>query len=199
MTHNNKLGFTLAELLVALGILGVIATFTIPKVLQANQNSQYNAAAKEAASIISQAYQAYQTQNAVSANLRFNDMTQFINYIKFDNSAALVVDGKQTLSSVACNLNSGNGGCLVLANGGVLVYNGTTFGAPTSLNALEIGFDPNGAYSNTSNGPDKAVGFFLYYDGRITTRGTTLPNTQANGSTISTPNTIYDPPWFHWD
>ena len=30
-------GFTLAELLVAIGILGVIATFTIPKVLQAQQ------------------------------------------------------------------------------------------------------------------------------------------------------------------
>ncbi|MBL8031855.1 MAG: prepilin-type N-terminal cleavage/methylation domain-containing protein [Candidatus Doudnabacteria bacterium] len=41
-------GFTLAELLIALVILGVIATFTIPKVLYANQNTKYNAIAKEA-------------------------------------------------------------------------------------------------------------------------------------------------------
>lgn len=33
-------GFTLAELLIALGILGVIATFTIPKILSAQQDSK---------------------------------------------------------------------------------------------------------------------------------------------------------------
>lgn len=43
-------GFTLAELLIALAILGVIATFTIPKILTTQQNSKYNAMAKEVAS-----------------------------------------------------------------------------------------------------------------------------------------------------
>lgn len=42
-------GFTLAELLIALAILGVIAAFSIPKVLSAQQNQTYNAIAKEAA------------------------------------------------------------------------------------------------------------------------------------------------------
>ena len=46
-------GFTLAELLIALGILGVIATFTIPKVLQTNQNAQWQATGKEAIAMIS--------------------------------------------------------------------------------------------------------------------------------------------------
>lgn len=50
-------GFTLAELLIALSILGVIATFTIPKVLQSQQNGKYNTMAKEAIATISQAYQ----------------------------------------------------------------------------------------------------------------------------------------------
>lgn len=40
-------GFTLAELLIALAILGVIATFTIPKVLQNQQNSEKAAVFKE--------------------------------------------------------------------------------------------------------------------------------------------------------
>ena len=43
-----KKGFTLAELLISLGILGLIATFTIPKIVGAAGDSKYNAAAKEA-------------------------------------------------------------------------------------------------------------------------------------------------------
>lgn len=42
-------GFTLAELLIALGISGVIATFAIPKILAAQTNGKYKAVAKEAA------------------------------------------------------------------------------------------------------------------------------------------------------
>ena len=43
-----KHGFTLSELLIALGILGVIATFTIPKILNSQANSQKTAVFKEA-------------------------------------------------------------------------------------------------------------------------------------------------------
>ncbi len=50
-------GFTLAELLIALALLGVIATFTIPKVLQANTDAKYNAEAKETIQMIANAYQ----------------------------------------------------------------------------------------------------------------------------------------------
>lgn len=49
-----RLGFTLAELLIALLILGVIATFSIPKVLYASQNGKKIAILKE---VISAAHQ----------------------------------------------------------------------------------------------------------------------------------------------
>ena len=53
-------GFTLAELLIALLILGEISTFTIPKIIYSQQNQKYNAIAKESAAMISAAYQQYQ-------------------------------------------------------------------------------------------------------------------------------------------
>lgn len=46
-------GFTLAELLIALGILGVIATFTIPKLLQSQQNSEKKSVFKETIAALS--------------------------------------------------------------------------------------------------------------------------------------------------
>lgn len=47
MLHNRQHAFTLAELLIALGILGVIATFTIPKILTAQQDAKKWAIFKE--------------------------------------------------------------------------------------------------------------------------------------------------------
>ena len=47
MRRQKDIGFTLAELLIALGILGVIATFTIPKILTAQQDSKKWAIFKE--------------------------------------------------------------------------------------------------------------------------------------------------------
>ena len=66
MFKQAKSGFTLAELLIALAILGVIATFTIPKVLNSSSSSENSAIFKEAAGMVSGAMQAYQQQNSLS-------------------------------------------------------------------------------------------------------------------------------------
>lgn len=187
--------FTLAELLIALAILGIMATFTIPKIVSSQRNEAYNSAAKEAISTISQAYQLYKLNNTISSTTKFGDMTSYINYVQFDTTRT--IDGKQTNGSQACNV--GSGGCLILHNGGALRYNGSDLAGTGTTNALELYFDPNGTYGGTTDGPDKAVNIFLYYDGRITTRGNTLPNTEASGNTYATPSPALDPPWFSWD
>ena len=54
--------FTLAELLIALAILGVIATFTIPKILSGSTDAKWNASAKGAMTMVEGAYADYQIE-----------------------------------------------------------------------------------------------------------------------------------------
>ena len=50
-----SLGFTLAEVLITLGIIGVVAAMTMPTLMNSTQGAQYKAAYKKALSAISQA------------------------------------------------------------------------------------------------------------------------------------------------
>ena len=188
-------GFTLAELLVSLLIVGEIAAFSIPKIINAQQNTLYNAKAKEALSSVAAAYNAYKMSNTVSVNTRFGDLTSYLNYIKIDTTST--IDDKQTLGSLSCNV-SAPGGCMVLHNGGVIRYTNDTLSGTNSTNAIEFYFDPNGTYGNTTNGPDKSIHLFLYYSGRVTSRGASDPNTVAAGVTYASANPSYDPSWFSW-
>lgn len=52
---NKKLGFTLAEVLVTLGIIGVVASMTIPTLIQNIQDNANAAAAKKTFSVLSNA------------------------------------------------------------------------------------------------------------------------------------------------
>lgn len=52
----NKQAFTLAEVLITLGIIGVVAAMTIPTILQKNQEQQTVSAVKKAYSTLSSAY-----------------------------------------------------------------------------------------------------------------------------------------------
>ncbi len=55
MPNNNRsFGFTLAEVLITLGIIGVVAAMTMPTLINSTQGAQYKAAYKKALSAISQ-------------------------------------------------------------------------------------------------------------------------------------------------
>ena len=84
-------GFTLAELLIALAILGVIPAFTIPKLLMATQSSKYKSLFKDTISAYSQAiYSSIQDGTLFSGSTSSNLANKF-NAVKICSAA--VADG----------------------------------------------------------------------------------------------------------
>ncbi len=187
-------GFTLAELLISLAILGVIATFTIPKILYAQQSSQYNAEAKEVAAMISAAYDAYKQQgNTPTTNTSAGDLTPYMNYVAVDSSST--IDLFYNASTRAC---TGGYACVKLHNGGMLLWASAGFMGTASTNAIYFYFDPDGRVTDgTTNGPGKSVCLWLYYTGRITSYVNLSAGTVYGGGTVG-PDPTYDPPWFQW-
>lgn len=188
-------GFTLAELLIALGILGVIATFTIPKIITNQQNSAYNAHTKEAIAMVSGAFSLYKTNNSVTSGVGWDQLTPYMNYVRVDTVSSLdALHGDPGPSSCG-----GGWSCLRLHNGALLHYiPGRTFGGTGATNAIWFHFDPDGKVTDgTASGPGHAVGIFLYTTGRITDEGQIVAGTQDSSATFS-PDPSSVPPWFSW-
>lgn len=60
-------GFTLAEVLITLAVIGIVAAFTIPSLNQSTKNSEYHAAMKKAYSDLSQACQRMVSEESVTS------------------------------------------------------------------------------------------------------------------------------------
>ena len=193
-------GFTLAELLIALVILGVIATFTIPKVLQTQQASSWKSSAKDVAGMLSGALQEARLNGTFSASTKVADLTPYMNYLSVDSTSQ--VDVVQTGNSVTCSGKL----CLKLHNGGMLftAFNaGTdTYCNTTSTNAVSFYFDPVSGDSGTTD-TGKAVVFWLYANGMVrsykTINAGTCYGTPACAISCANPNPGWEPTWFDWN
>ncbi len=186
-------GFTLAELLIALSILGLIATFTIPKILANQQNQKFNAMAKEAAGAIAAAYQAYQITPGVTTSMFANDLLKnSINYSSLDITSS--IDNRPSGNGTDTDCNAVTP-CYRLANGSVLRPQLCKFPALTGLYIITFLFDPDGIDTDK----DDSLMFVLYADGKIMTRATVLAN--SGGTANCNPGagagtTAMDPDWW---
>lgn len=63
MKNYNKGAFTLAEVLITLGIIGVVASMTLPALVQNNRNKELQTGLKRSYSVLSQALDMYQAEN----------------------------------------------------------------------------------------------------------------------------------------
>lgn len=182
MFKQAKSGFTLAELLIALAILGVIATFTIPKVLNSSASSENTAIFKEAAGMVSGAFSAYQLENTVSTTTQPQDLTQFMNFVSV--SAA---DGDITTPGTTCS-GTGNIECLRLHNGSVLGYDTDQVFTTTTGHYLTFELDPDG------DGATTASTIAIYGNGRLTSGANTTGTLGVGGlAAIAT-----DPDYVDW-
>jgi len=189
-------GFTLAELLIALAILGVVATFTIPKVLQSQQNGTHKAIGKEVAGMVSEAFVRYKSENTLSTSTRASHLTQYMNYVRVDTSST--IDDNYTQGTMDCDATNP---CLRLHNGAVFrIYGDMAFSGTSSLHAVTAGcIDPDGRVTDgTTNGPGKCLDLVLYANGRLSTYGEMSPGTIFWWG-IDNPASAEIPPWFNWN
>ena len=103
-------GFTLAEVLITLGIIGVVAAMTMPTLMNSTQGAQYRAAYKKALSALSQAV----TLNVALDDYNFADLdgstytlaemlTNRMNVVRTETGTFVGPDGKDYSVTVAAN------------------------------------------------------------------------------------------------
>jgi hypothetical protein len=172
--------------------LAEIATFTIPKIIYASQNQQWNAEATEAIAMVSNAYQQHKLNGYLAANNRAQDLTQYMNYVKVD-SVTLIDTVPGQVAYYDCN--SGQGICIRMHNGSILYATYLIYNGSSNLNYLSFRFDPDGVQTSD---PNKAsLHIFLYYNGRVTTRGQADIGSTNNSGSGFVSSVLADPPWFN--
>ena len=177
-----------------MAILGVIATFTIPKIMTSSQSEQYNAGFKEDIAAIGAAYQQLTLTGNVNSTTKPSDLTPYMNYIKYDTTSQM-----DNLWGFAGPASCSSRPCLKMHNGSVIMlYNLESFGGTASSNAILFHIDPDGINTSGSatNGPGKMVEVELYYSGLISTREQLPVAAVSSGSTRSALPSG-DPPWLN--
>lgn len=131
VNFSSHLGFTLAEVLITLGIIGVVAAMTMPTLINQTNGAQYKAAYKKALSSISQAI----TLNVALDGDDVGNVTDFRPILTGHMNYASIVDG--AISSTEYNFQSvgrtGGATAPVAANTTIFLNDGTMFTFPTSI------------------------------------------------------------------
>lgn len=170
-----KIGFTLAEVLITLGIIGVVAAMTLPTLIAKYQKQVYTTQLKKVYSELSQAVMLFKvddnitnlSDSSLNSNAEFNNfIKKYLHVTKECNSALspCFSNSYKKLSGVESKFNLGCGGnkSYVLTSGVAICarYNNET-------NALaEIHIDVNGKKAPNVFGRD-AFNLFLYSNGII--------------------------------
>ena len=197
-------GFTLAELLIALVILGVVATFTIPKVLQSSQSNQFKSVGLESVATVVGALQAYKNENGLSPSTSFADITPYINYVRLSSLGSEQFDGRWDQGGTFSNCAQwGDARCLFLANGSVMMYReNTSFDSTDTTSAIWFYYDPDGKVTQAGspvNGPGKRESFWIYYNGRVVAGNDCALGTTSSNWTPPCPMTSWQTDWFSWN
>ena len=207
-------GFTLAEVLIAVALLGVVAAFSIPKVMQVISDNQQNAIAKETMAMISNAYQLYKKDNngTVPITTMPEDLLPYMNTL---GDYTGLEDDAPPAGNLSLNYAGGNPyvynttfpwdcsltavcRCIRLTNGAILTMNRPraifAFNGNSSQHAIAFAVDTDGKAGE----PGSALGVALFYNGKLNTLGDLTTGTIMNGVIVGPGNAFGDPTWFQW-
>ncbi len=128
-----RFGFTLAEVLITLGIIGVVAAMTMPTLMNSTNGAQYRTAYKKALSVLSQAvvlnialddYDLSQTSTGTATTdaTLYNLFNNRMNVIKTDDGTGTAdkwtITGQGTVSDKA-KIGPGSGNYTLYFNDGI--------------------------------------------------------------------------------
>ncbi|MEB3287336.1 MAG: prepilin-type N-terminal cleavage/methylation domain-containing protein [Vampirovibrionales bacterium] len=139
--------FTLAELLIALAILGVIATFTIPKVLTAQADQQKKAVFKETIAALANITYTGNMQETFDANTFESYLLNHLNLVKVCQTDSLA-QGCRT-QAMPFGMEGYTGG--ILHSGATIVIHPNSV-SPTNM--MDVFIDWNGDRSPNLIGTD---------------------------------------------
>ncbi len=188
-------GFSLAELLLSLLILAVIATFTIPKIISSQRNGSYLAGAKEAATTVGQALYLYRFSTSYATTGTWTNVTPYLNYVKVDTTT--VIDGSPNDGIGTTQCGDAGGSCYKLNNGSMLkLWDWGACGNLDDINDYEFFlYDPDGR----STSQEDSVWFVANLKGRVKP-WSELSNTESVCDLVGTypGDPSYNPSWFSW-
>jgi type II secretory pathway pseudopilin PulG len=184
-----RIGFTLAEILVTLGVIGAVAAMTVPTLVQDIQDTQYKTAWKKTYTDMNQVTQRILLDNAGSIKGLFSTTTVFrdifANYVQYTKlcSASDTVnncwhDGSNwRYMHTSPTFASDNPG-MVLNNGTLLRFIETNSNCSPKCSRLTI--DINGFKSPNTIGKD--IHYVDIFEGSIKPMTTTIDSCSPSGS-----------------
>ena len=177
--------FTLAEVLITLGIIGVVAALTIPSLIANHRNTQLAVQAKKVYSTISQAvlkakadYSVDKVSDTDILNNVFNKRGQYLNVVKTGNTRdggfpeySFLNGTVVTVESLACKTGS-FGYCSrpydILNDGSLIIWDSSDVNRDVYASAI---VDVNGIRKPNQIGRDVFY-FAILNDGRVLPYGT---------------------------
>jgi len=205
--RESRTGFSLAELLIVLALLGILSAFLVPKMLVGQSTTsltaKYNTSVRNVAFMLVTSFEEYKTVNgtiggATGNGLSANEIASNFNYLSVVTTGQ--IDGLEG-SSGGLTCDAGHP-CYKLHNGGMLHHWGDHLcNSGTNPSGVPFDYDPDGVYGGSTTGPGKTIRLFLYSDGSLRSGGTMKANTYwswdpATANCTNSRSSDPDPTWF---
>ncbi len=132
-------GFTLAEVLITLVIIGIIAAFTVPTLIQRTQNKEYSSKLKKAYSVLQQATHQIALNNGYAQGdysffLNDNFIEEFAKVVNTQKTCNTTLEcfGTSSFNNYVCLNNSTSSTCNFTAQKSLITTDGLIYTVATN-------------------------------------------------------------------